>query len=347
MSLLRLVLMLSIFLPLACKTSTTSLELDHGKDDGNSRSSAQLARFAPWLDELSLVLKPEGIPDLDLITKNLVIGPARVASYNLQALARLYESEGNLFKNLRSDFKKLEDAIGTYDKWTNIMVAATKGGASSNTKQRLLEEQNSAMKNLKNLLKQDDWTGKGNKSRINRIYNDLENFDWLNQERDRKMLLSKIADELKSLEKTKFSFARLENGNGLHELRRNLKWIIIEMRVLNGLFIFNPTAKCDIPAYNQLANEPISASKYSSLKPSQLETNACEVDQCLFLGMVQLIEEIGFQKDIAEAEINSNISRKSSDLVPENVRKEIQPLYDKMVSSGLVGSLRKQISACQ
>jgi hypothetical protein len=300
----------------------------------------------------------------------------------------------------------MENVIGGYDKWTNVLAAANKNGANKNganknganknganknganknsanknganknganknganknganknganknganknsanssTKKRLPEVQDSAMKILISLLRENKWVGKGNKSRINEIHNDLENFDWLDQGKERKLIIRMISDELKALEKTKYSFANLEAGSGLHELRSNLKWIVIERRVLSGLFIFNRPNKCEMPQYRYLVSEPIAVSKYSTLKASELEPKSCKVDQCVFLGLVDLIDKIGNQKDIAEAELNANDAGESNDLVPERIRKEIHPMYENMVRSGLVGALRKQINSC-
>ncbi len=337
----RFLLSISFFLLLSCKSSNSSLEL--GKDG----EGIQYSRFDPWLDQLDEALNPKDNVDFDDIAKELVDGSSRVAAFNLQALARLYDSENNMFKTIKDDFKGLEDAIGAYDKWANVIKKAEKKGLSEGKLKDLKDRKKSEMEKLKKFLEKEKWvTGGNKKSKLKEIKSDLRDFKWLSPEVDRKLLIDKLANELNALNETKFDMGILEEGDGVHELRRSLRWILIEMRALNGLFAFNDRNKCAIPEYSSLLSQEVSKSNYASLPPSTLEIESCKIDQCLFLGIVDLVKQIGDQKDIAEAELNESGSKKPSDEVPQSIRKVLEPLYMKMKSSNLVATLGNQVKSC-
>ena len=203
------------------------------------------------------------------------------------------------------------------------------------------------METLKKFLEKEKWvTGGNKKSKLKEIKSELRDFKWLSPEVDRKLLIDKLANELNALNETKFDMGILEEGDGVHELRRSLRWILIEMRALNGLFAFNDRNKCAIPEYSSLLSQKVSKSNYASLPPSTLEIESCKIDQCLFLGIVNLVKQIGDQKDIAEAELNESGSKKPSDEVPQSIRKVLEPLYMKMKSSNLVATLGNQVKSC-
>ena len=96
---LKLIFFRSLFilpfcLVLSCKSSTSSLEL------GKSNETIQYSRFDPWLDQLDDALNPKGNANFDEIAKELVDGSSRAAAFNLQALARLYESKNKIYQKL-------------------------------------------------------------------------------------------------------------------------------------------------------------------------------------------------------------------------------------------------------
>ena len=337
----RSLLILPFCLVLSCKSSTSSLEL------GKTNETIQYSRFDPWLDQLDDALNPKGNANFDEIAKELVDGSSRAAAFNLQALARLYESKDKIFKTIKEDFKDLEDAIGAYDKWSNVIKKAERKGVSGDKLMDLKNRQSSEMDKLKKFLEKEKWvTGSKKKSRLKEIKNTLKEYKWLSLEDDRKFLVNKLVEELKSLDSTKFDMGILEEGNGVHELRRSLRWILIEMRVLNGLFVFNEKNSCAIPEYSALLNREVSSSGYASLPPSTMGSDSCKIDQCLFLGFVDLVKQIGDQKDIAEAELNESGSNNPGDEVPQSIRKVLEPMYKKMKSSNLVETIQNQVSSC-
>ncbi len=90
-------------------------------DDHIGESEAPLARFQPYLKTLQSTLE-SGRPTEEIA--NQLLSSGRPAAFSLQALCRLYSDSDPKFKEIRDDFKGLEDGIGAYDKWNGIYQAA-------------------------------------------------------------------------------------------------------------------------------------------------------------------------------------------------------------------------------
>ena len=59
-------------------------------------------------------------------------------------------------------------------------------------------------------------------------------------------MAKRLGNQLSRIARTEFDLSKLEEGNGLHELRRELRWFLIEVQVLNGLVQFKPGRRCPI-----------------------------------------------------------------------------------------------------
>ena len=157
---------------------------------------------------------------------------------------------------------------------------------------KLKQKRGAALDDVKALLDDRQWFRPDDGSaRLAKMQRHLDDYAWPKYKKDRAAMLAKLVDELKKIKKTDYQFKHLEQGNGLHELRRDLKWIAIEMRVLNGMIVFEKhNDQCPIDAYADLINQPVATSKYSALPPSNTERDVCKIPQCLYLGVADLIE---------------------------------------------------------
>jgi hypothetical protein len=139
---------------------------------------------------------------------------------------------------------------------------------------------------------------------------------------------------------TQYDLSHLEEGKGLHELRRELRWFLIKARVLNGMVTFKQGEQCPIAHYGKLGTMPIASSKYSQLVPPSLEITPCSISRCLFLGLVDMTEELGSAKDAAE---QRNIN---SDLVPQSMREKAERKYGDMIRFRLIDSTVSELKTC-
>lgn len=323
-----------------------ALLLDQDDDLGEPRGQRQLARFAPWMATVKEAMETKD--SIEVIAGKLVEGPMRVASYNLQALGRLYAKEDKIFPKIRDDFKDLEDGIGEYDKWNNILGKAEKDGKTKSTLAELKDKREKALNALKSLLEDRKWIrSDGGETRITKIQGLLDAYDWSKPNKDRKLVIKNVISEVKDIRDVDYDLRYLEKGNGLHELRRNLKWVVIELRTLNGAVTFNDRPdNCPLKKYRSLLTEPIANSKYSKLPSSAGEPNPCLINQCVFLGIVKMVDDLGEIKDIAEAKLNSGSSKKDHDLVPDGVKDKAKDVYKTMVSNDLLGTAMNELQAC-
>lgn len=337
------------FVLVSCRTSNEPSSEVKDETTPSGERAAQLYRFDPWLKTIGEALDvSQGQSPAD-VADELISGPQRIASYNLQALGRLYGSESEQFKQIRDDFKDMEDGIGTFDKWNNVLKKAQSSGASQEVITKLRNKRKKALDDLTTMLTEGAWIpAEGQDSRLDVTQGFLDGFSWRSYDADRELMLKKLQKELKGIKETTYDMKKLEEGDGLHELRRDWKWIAIEMRVLNGMVTFRPNAQvCPVAAYQDLVNQPVAQSKYAKLPREVTEVNPCLISQCLYVGLAQLIEDLGALKDKAETILNSQPGGDELDEVPEEIRAEAEAVYQAVVANDLAGQFSNELAQCQ
>lgn len=301
---------------------------------------AQQARFAPWLSVLEESLTSN--PKSEKIADALLKGENRIAAFNLQALGKLYSPQDEKFSSLiRGQMKILEDGIGEYDKWQSI--------AKESGKKKDEAKAEEARKSFIKLLEKEKWIDAGKKDRLSEIKSFLKKRKWLSYDQDRSQIIAQLSAQLDSITETEYDLGRLEkrdgDGKGLHELRREIRWFMIEARVLNGLIQFQPEtqASCSIPSLQGLASTSLAKSKYSTLPGSALETDPCYIEQCLFLGLSQSVNRLGELKDAAELDHEA----RESDRVPTELQQQAEDLYQDLKKSRIFSKLSQNLKQCQ
>jgi hypothetical protein len=308
-----------------------------GEDNLNS-AEAPVARFAPYLKTLRTTL--ESGQSADQIAQTL-LSSGRPASFSLQALCRLYEKESDTFKTLRDDFKGLEDGIGQFDKWNGFYQAAVAQNKDAATLQRLKAQSDAALATFSQLLTSKGWitTDAAAPSLAAKHEAWLKAYKWKVRAEDRNVVLSHLSKELGDLTSTTYDMKVLEEGDGVHELRRDLRWVLIEQLGLNGMITLNP-ATCAIPAYAAL---PIT-DRYTQLKSSALEPSPCQIDACVVAAAAKAVNALGNVKDQAEEEVNLN---GDADVVPVRLQPEAQALYTELTTNKVFEVYKSQLDACK
>lgn len=323
----------------SCRAREGSTQSHASSHESSSSGDAQRERFEPWLDMLDDSLK--GASDLDEAAKQFLDGNPRIAAYHLQALGRIYQGDDKWFKKLRSEFQDVEDTIGEYDKWNGILKADS-NSFSKEAKKTLEKNRKDALKEVKELLSENGWFG-SKPRRTDVIREELKKQTWKSRKKDREAVLTYIADAFKEMAETEYKFETLEEGNGLHEFRRDMKWLVIEMRALNGL-ILKSSDSCPAPIFKKLPDLPVAKSRYSKYPPSDTEKNPCYVSECLILGLVQAVDDFGGLKD--KAEVEANKMGVVTDSVPEDIKKSADWFYKDISESRLFALTGQQIEAC-
>lgn len=292
----------------------------------------QKARFEIWLKEIRM---PLNAPTASDAADRMIQSSARNAASHLQALGKLYERHKR-FEKLREEFKKMEDSIGEYEKWENILEKAKKKDASQDSLDRLRDKKKEAKKKLAQFLDKEGWIATSGPSKLDAIESLIDDFEWESYDQDRRKVLKELSQQLSRVDQAEFDLSRLEKGNGLHELRRELRWFLMEARALNGLIQLRSDANC---SYEEAANW-----RYADIPVSDTEVQPCYISRCLFLGVVDSVHRLGKIKDKAEAA--NNISR-NSDIVPNKLEKEAHTLYKEIKSTRVMSKLQDQLATCQ
>ena len=305
---------------------------------------APAARFVVWFQDLVPALD-SGL-SADQAADKLLQGDARIPAFNLQALGRLYESYDTRFKDMRKDFKNLEDGIGEYDKWSKVLSAGIANGATQAKIDELKAKKKEAKKKLKELLESKAWVVAQGDPKLRQYRMMVEAYPWPTYDEDRQKVLAFLVAQLEKFKATEWDFSHLEHGNGLHEFRRELRWYLIEARVLNGLVTFLPPEQaCQNPVYAPLVTAPIAQSKYGKLPRAAIETSPCFISQCLFLGSVTAVTEIGEIKDKAEQLLNTT-SPADPDLVPQEMQAEAAAVFQKYRDNNLMPQTIQELRSC-
>lgn len=300
---------------------------------------AQIARFEKWLTPLEKSLLTESAEEA---ADNLIVGKARVLTFNLQALGKLYGGEDKKFSKFKKDFKELEDGIGEYKKWRDILEEAQDRGASSSKIQKLKKKMEAGKGTLVKLLDKEDWV---EAKKIKKYRKFLKKYEFGSYKKDKKIVLNLLIDDLEKIAGTEFDMTILEHGNGLHELRREIRWYLIKAKVLNGLVQYNDNpGVCSIEKYAKLPFQPIANSKYAVLYKSALEKSPCLISKCLFLALVQKVDQFGDFKDQIESDLN--LQDILTDDTPVKYIDELNKLYDEMKETQVLEAMAGELKSC-
>src|SRR5213592_4660910 len=131
-----------------CSTSTDD-DTSGVTDDHLGEAEAPLARFKPYMTTLRSTLE-SGQTNEQIA--NTLLSSGRPAAFSLQALCRIYSDADDKFKDIRDDFKRLEDGIGGYDKWNTIYEAAVSEHKDQATLDRLKGQRDSALTTFTQML---------------------------------------------------------------------------------------------------------------------------------------------------------------------------------------------------
>lgn len=307
-------------------------------DDHLGDSTAPLARFSPYLKSLNTTLS-SGRSNEEIA--NTLLGSGRPPAFSLQALSRIYDKADPRFKEMQSDFKGLEDGIGGYDKWNGFYRAAVSANKDAATIERLKAESDAALVKFTKLLADRQWvTEAGTPNRIQMTQDFLNEFDWKTRADDRKLVLKHVIKELEDIKETTYDMTILEYGDGIHELRRDLRWVLIDQLALNGMITLNEDEACPVPEYASAQND----NRYGALRSTVTEPDPCKVSQCLVFKAARVVSDLGDLKDQAEIQVNIN---GESDVVPEQLQPPAKAIYEDMVKNDLVGVYASQLKACR
>jgi len=149
----------------------------------------------------------------------------------------------------------------------------------------------------------------------------IAKIDWPKVKPDRQIVLSSLASAADKIANKDYPLDRVEEG--IHELRKDIRWILLYAQSLGGLVVRNDHV-CPLPQYQPLTQTKLSDSKWGRLPPSVFEPDALEIPGCLYLGLTWHNQNISEAKDIGlwQEHIESLLRHKNPGLNPEQVQQE-------------------------
>ncbi|MGE3975423.1 MAG: hypothetical protein AB7F59_12940 [Bdellovibrionales bacterium] len=308
---------------------------------------AQISRFQPWISVLRQTVAKHNTTSA--LAEALLNKEIRTATFLLEGLAKLYQTQDPFFKNWRLTLKTLEDVIGAYDTWNTRVKEAKQSGKSPQTIAEFQRRANEAKYSLETFLVQQAWVDKNGNSSLDIFEKQISQFAWKAYSVDREEMLSHLERQLTKINETTYDITVLEHGNGLHELRREIRWFLIQARSLNGLLSYdltkNQSQTCPRSIYvDLLKNLKLVNDKYAKL-PTATKEFSCYVSQCLVLALAETVAKLGDLKDAAEKIIHLS-DNPQSDALPPQLIPQAQFIYQSLRPAELLWTLKTEIQDC-
>jgi len=204
------------------------------------RFSKHLSNFQCKID---LVTGSEGFtaPYLGEISHQLYLNDARTPLFQLQALARIELEIGKdkeTAKNWLEEFKSLEDAFGKYDFWYTLLQKNNEWESPKEILTVIEQQTQRHLGLLESTIQHYGWLPRCEVERkpMDRFTKDFKKYKWTKESKETKKLLKFFRDEANGLH-VKISSGEIDLNlieDGIHELRRKLRWLGIYSSSLLG-----------------------------------------------------------------------------------------------------------------
>lgn len=235
---------------------------------------------------------PQSSPATALLNNN-----ARTQLFYLEGMTRLLASFDNkkTWLKLNESFKELEDALGLIDYFEGFIKDFKSNKTipsailtSLNKQKQLAEFKANAT------LKQQGWLDKNIKP-LDRIKKTIKKIDWPDDATFKKNLHGFYAKQIQAIQ-TQLEKPLLEIESGIHELRRDVRWLSIYPHAFKGFIVLKPRTIV-AKKFDKYITTEITDSPFNQL------VRADDLDEVLLLNMPNfyamswLIAALGTLKD--------------------------------------------------
>jgi hypothetical protein len=291
-------------------------------------SGAGGKRFALYLGKLIPVLttaSQSSTPALSIYQAN-----ARQILFYLEGLARMYRNIHNRkrFERIRLVFKLLEDQLGKIDYYDSFVKELS---VQQNFPPVLLENLRQHYSNevsiLDSLLKEKGWLGP-DFTTIKTMQEELKTADWKSAAQDRKeagqVMIEQIEYVETGYETGKLNFKTIENG--VHEFRRQIRWISIYAQAVDGLIQLKqvdiPNPKLQVYLTKEIIENP-----FNKMPEAKERVEPIWIEAPGFYALSWMIEESGKLKDEGLRILCIEATLRETKFVAE---KEVKPMTKKL-----------------
>ncbi len=255
-------------------------------------------RFLTWLARLqpSFQQASDAMHSLEVITASDV----RLTLFYLEGLIKLYVRRYPELTSIYARVKALEDVLGALGGAAALTQSVRKLDVSGACVV-WCEQQEAAMAQRVAEQLIGDWLPdtEGRLPLFQELVATLKKLDFEGYRSDRKTVIDEIRRRLAKLEKSSLDMFELQGNRGLHELRRQLRWVPIYCVALDGLVVTDATYH-PIKAYADFLDSEIANSSYARLPEPTLEDKPIAISASLFIANTHFISELGRLKDSGE-----------------------------------------------
>ena len=227
----------------------------------------------------------------------LLAGNARTTLFYLEAITRLLNAvhEQKKMGKLNERFKLLEDSLGDMDHYAALIEAfASNPKIPAEVVAHLVLKLQKATAQTNALLVEQGWMG--NKARrMARTKDAVKELDWLTDAGFKAKVHAYYQEQMvKTIEALQQPMTEIEAG--VHELRRDVRWLSIYPQAFKGFFVLKP-ARMVAQKWQKYLTPEIVSSPFNRLTRVDDMTEVIELNQNNFYAMSWLIAALGTLKD--------------------------------------------------
>lgn len=225
----------------------------------------------------------------------------RTAAFMLEAALRLYRDKyGKPLDEARQGVKALEDLLGAVGHAQDMQKAGAGCPDLAPAATAYLDKQvRTQSEALLGLLDQ-GWLpdARGRIPALDDVVDTVVQTEFKAGDGDRQVIRKALTRQLDEIAGGGLDMNELQEG--VHELRRQLRWVPIYGMALKGAVVLDDTLLPE-PRYAALRDQPVASSPFATLPTSAQDKHPLRLSRTVFLRSTQLIDDIGKLKDQGEA----------------------------------------------
>ena len=285
-------------------------------------------RFQFYFDELQAQLlkaREEDNPAL-----YLYMNDCRTTCFMLEGLSKFYAGLHNkkVFKKLQTDFKLLEDVLGHIDYFDSYAQEFMQDmHVPINISAFLVDEKDKSLKRLDKILIKGKWL-KRKKGHVAKAEKQLKKLDWLDERQELAAIEKFYGKEIEKInmfaQETSMGFTELEDQ--VHEMRRNIRWLSIYPKALQGAIQLTDRSLQE-SSLQQYLTPSVLNSKYNVMPPPQGNSIVLLLERDYFYALSWLISKLGEIKDVGlklfalteAVQVTENVAATTADKIARNL----------------------------
>lgn len=231
----------------------------------------------------------------------------RTRLFHMEALLRLYRErkhQGEAAAEILLRIKELEDAIGDYGEAYENVQFAEMARAPENVLENLRRTLSDGEAPFLKFLTQKEWLHPHKKGAIDKLEKEIRDYPLKSEKEDLDFLLKTMAEYQSRLHDKIESRAHdlTKPEKGVHELRRNLRWFLIDIAALRGRIDLYPGACPNAELAEDTKDKRLTESEFAKIEGPEKGRSSCRISSCLFFALSRAVRDLGWIKDILLAQ---------------------------------------------